>query len=174
MAFKQYILKILRKRVLSEVEELHKKALLAKDGNQAAKHHAAAGQVIALFPLSDDKTVLDQARKLTTKQTNLATQIQVLRRQRYNLWAVGQIEKAINGYYENSRTFSPVGENAGLVKSCVEQLSMVDPALLEPSTLELYTYALNLTNQAIREGDKVTLAKGLANPKVKRKSLGDF
>ena len=172
--FKNIVVTTLQKIVADEVAKLQKKALQADSGGEAAKLHAEAGQVLALFPLSEEAGTLDKARSLASKQGDVAVRLQMIRRQRYNRWAAGKIEKAINGYYNNSSTLSPVAENKKLVESCVKDLAEIDPSLLEPAVLDLYSYILDLTNQAIAETDKVALSKGLSDPKVMRKSLGDF
>lgn len=172
--FKTSMITKLQAMVVKEVTDLQQKALKADSGDQAEKLHSQAGQVLAMFPLTESPEVLEKARSLANEHSEVAVRLQVIRRQRYNQWAAERIENAINGYHANSSTLSPIAENPLLVKSCVKELAEVDPALLEPAVLELYSYVLDLTNQAIAEKDKVTLSKGLSDPKVRRKSLGDF
>lgn len=60
------------------------------------------------------------------------------------------------------------------MESLVSHLGEVDPIQLEPATLELYNYVIDLTKGSISEKEKVDLAKRLTSPSIKRKTLGDF
>lgn len=164
----------LRQLVEKQVEQLQQQALDAPNGSQATHLYLRAGQTLALFPLDEASEVTQKAQELSEKQAELRVRLQVIRRQRYNQWAIEEIEKAIEGYHKNASTLSPLDENALLVRSCVHHLRQIDPALLEPVVLELYSYVLDKTNTAIGEKDKIELARGLADPDVRRKSLGDF
>lgn len=172
--FKNTIVAKLQTIVAGEVAELQKKALQADNGAEAADLYKEAEIILTLFPLSEDAGALDKARQLGSKQSHVADRLQAIRRQRYNHWATGKIENAINGYNENSSLWSPVAENKRLVDSCVKELAEIDPMILEPAVLDLYSYILNLTTQAISDKDRVALSKGLSDPTVKRKTLGDF
>jgi hypothetical protein len=156
------------------VTALQKKALEATSGAGGAKKHAEAAAVLALYPMSEDKTVVEEAKKLSGQQAELAIRLEVLRRQRYNRWAVEKIAEAIDGYNENRGWWSPMEESQFLTDSLVESLGEVDPGLLEPVVLERYNYVINLTKSAISEEDTVYLAKRMTNPSIKRKTLEDF
>ena len=62
----------LRKRVTQEVAALQKAALEALSGGEAAKKHAEAGQVMSLYPMSEDKPVLEEAKLLAAQQAEVA------------------------------------------------------------------------------------------------------
>ena len=90
------------------------------------------------------------------------------RRQKYNRWAVGQIEAAM-------KAAAAAGADTGkLVEALVKNLAAVDPALLEPMSLELYQHSLDVTTLKIFDEEKLNLAKRLTDPAVKRKTLADF
>jgi len=56
----------------------------------------------------------------------------------------------------------------------VKNLGEVDPNLLEPAVMELYSYAIELTKDDLAEQEKVELAKRLTDPSIHRKTMGDF
>lgn len=164
----------LRSKVKAEVISLQQAALDASTARDGAKKHIEAGAVLALYPMSDDKAVVEEAKKLADQQGELAMRLEVLRRQRYNHWAAKRIEAAIDGYNKNKSYSSPKQENPKLMDSLVEALGEVDPAILEPVVLQLYNYVVDLTKASISETDKVDLAKRMSDPSIKRRILGDF
>ncbi len=138
---KQQLASRLRQQVTKEVIDVQKVCLNAPTGNEAIKRHAEAGQLLSLYPMADDPVTVNGAKALAEQQVDIATRIEVLRRQRYNQWACKQIEAAINGYNNGSSYWSPKKENPLLMKSLVESLGEVDPAQLEPAVMELYNYS---------------------------------
>lgn len=164
----------LRKRVLYDVQQLHEVALAAKTGAEAAKSYNEAGRLMALFPMSESPAIVEQARSLTTAHRNVGLKLEVAKRVRYNRWAVDQLEKAIQGYHEKSSLWSPKKENPLLMDMLVATLSEVDPNQLEPTILSLYNYAVDLTKDSISEADKVSLAKRMTAPDIRRKLPDDF
>lgn len=167
-------LKWLRDRVLYDVQQLHEVALSAKSGGEAAKAYNEAGTLVALFPMNESPAVVEEARKLTAGHRNVGLKLEVAKRVRYNRWATDQLEKAIQGYHEKSSFWSPKKENEELIKSLVATLGEVDPNQLEPSILSLYNYAVELTKDSISEADKVSLAKKMTAPDIRRKLPDDF
>jgi hypothetical protein len=174
LEFKLKLATRLRELVKSEIVLLQKQALASPNGREAAAKYSEAGRILSLYPVSEDLSVLEEARLLSQQQGECARRLGVLRRQRYNHWATAQIEKAIKGYNSKSSYWSPKKENPLLINSLVETLGTVDPALLEPVVLELYNYVIELTKGSISESDKIDLAKRLTGPDVKRKGLEDF
>lgn len=165
--------KRLRHQVTKEAAALHEKALAADSAKDAAERHAEAGRILALYPLSDEKEVLDAAKRLAADHVEMTARLEVLRRQRYNSWATERVAAAIEGYNAKKSYWSPKKENPELINSLVENLGEVDPVLLEPAVLELYNYVLDLTKSSISEADKVDLSRRLTDPKIKRRMLGD-
>jgi KaiC/GvpD/RAD55 family RecA-like ATPase len=172
--YKLTLLPRLRELVKEEVLVYQQKSLAAETGSEAAEMHAEAGRILSLYPIVQNKGVLDEAKRLCALQADLATRIVAIRRQRYNRWATDRIEGAINGYNEKKSLWSPIRENPALIASLVKNLGEVDPSLIEPAVLDLYSYAIDTTKGSISEADKIELAKRLTDPRVKRKSLGDF
>lgn len=164
----------LRGTVKQEVEAKQGECLNKKTGDEAVQCHAEAGELLAFYPMDADPNVTHEAKVLAARQVEIATRIDLLRRQRYNRWAASQIETAIRGYNDNSSYTSPKKENKKLMDSLVAALAEVDPGMLEPAVIELYNYVIDLTKGSISELERVELAKRLTDPSIKRKTLGDF
>jgi hypothetical protein len=164
----------LRLLVKAEVSAYQETALKASSSSEGARRHVEAGRVLAMYPMSDEPAVLEEARSLASRQAESVGRLEALRRQRYNRWATGQIEKSLNFYNANVSRFNPFNDNAVLIGSMVENLGEVDPACLEPAVLELYNYVIERTKGSISEKNKLELAKRLTDPSVRRKVLGDF
>jgi hypothetical protein len=163
----------LRKKVKSEVESLQQEALKSITYADGTTKHSKAGRVLSLYPVSDDKSVIEEAKQLSARQGDVAVRLEEVRRQRYNQWATGQIEAAINVYNENVSK-NPLANNSQLIDPLIEQLGPVDPGVLEPVVLELYNYALDRTKGSLSEASKIDLAKRLTDPSIQRKPLGEF
>jgi len=164
----------LRKQVSRDAAALHAKALAADSAKKAAESHSEAARILALFPLSGQKAVLNEAKRLAHAHSEIAARLEVLARQRYNRWATERVAAAIDGYNAKKSYWNPKKENPDLINSLVTNLGEVDPVLLEPAVLELYNYALDLTKSSISENDKVDLARRLTDLKTNRKKLGDI
>lgn len=174
LQFKLEIITQLRKRVIEEVTSLQKAALEADSGKNGAKKHIEAGTILALYPMSEEKSVIEEAKQLSAQQADVAVRLEVIRRQRYNHWAAEQVEKAIANY-NNTKSSIPFNTDRNkLVADLVNDMGPVDPAQLEPMVVELYNYAVNLTKDALTEAEKTDLAKKMTDPNIKRKTLGDF
>ena len=172
--FKLELASQLRKQVKEEVVAVQKAALDADSGAKGARKHAEAGRILALYPMSEEKAVIEEAKQLAAQQADIAVRLEVLRRQRYNHWAAEQVGKAILNY-NNTKSGIPFRTNTDkLVEDFVGNMAAVDPALLEPAVLELYNYAFDLTKAALSEQEKIDLAKKITDPTLKRKPLGDF
>ena len=164
----------LRQLVKAEVLAHQEAALGAATSAEGVKEHAEAGRILAMYPMSDEPSVVGEAKLLATRQAEVVGRLEALRRQRYNRWATDQIEKSIDFYNANVSHFNPFNDNAVLVDSLVKHLGEVDPAGLEPAVLELYNYVIDRTKGSISEKNKLELAKRLTDPSVRRKALGDF
>jgi hypothetical protein len=164
----------LRQKVKAEVHAAQQLALLEPTSLKAAERFAEAGQLLSLYPMSQDTTILAEARALASSQAELAARIESLRRQRYNRWATEQIGKAIDGYNKYSSYTKPREENKNLVDSLVEHLGLVDPSAIEPAVLDLYNYVFELTKSSIAESDKRLVTWRLTDPAIRRKTVGDF
>jgi hypothetical protein len=103
-----------------------------------------------------------------------ATRLDALRRQRYNKWAIDQIELAINYYNVNVSKWNPTISNRGLLGPLTDYLGPVDPMFLEPAVLELYNYIVDKMKGSLSEANNLEFAKWLTDPRIGRKALGDL
>jgi hypothetical protein len=164
----------LRTKVVSEVQAENQKALATTNGKDANKILNEIGLLVSLYPMGDKPEIIEQARRLTDDQRKLAIKLEGMKRLRYNQWAVKRLEQALDGFHRNSSLLNPKGENKALVDSLVKYLADIDPNLLEPAVMSLYTYVLETTREAISEADRVSLARKLTAPNVQRIILEVF
>jgi hypothetical protein len=63
-----------------------------------------------------------------------------------------------------------------LVDQCVNAMSTINPAYLEPVVMDLYNHVFALTKDAVKkdQGNALDLVRGFANPKTKRKAPSDL
>jgi hypothetical protein len=164
----------LRTAIESSVERLHASCLQASDSAAAQPLYGEAGQLIALFPLADDPEVLRRASTLSTAHSLTAARMEAIRRQRYNLWALDQIGGLLT-WLEKGASSWTTKDNPQVVTRASLDLGAIDPSLLEPASLQLYTLAISKANEAISTTQQADLAKRLTNPATKtRRTLGDF
>jgi hypothetical protein len=176
-AFQQYKLELageLRTAIENSVNRLHAECLQASDSAAAQPAYGEAGQLIALFPLADDPAILKRASELSTTHSMTAARLEAIRRQRYNLWALERIGRLLTWLEKEASSWTRK-DNPQVVTRAALDLGVVDPSLLEPAAMQLYSLALSKSNEAISTGQQADLAKKLTNPALKtRRTLGDF
>ncbi len=163
----------LRQLVKQDVESLHEQALKAETGAKSAELYARASQALALYPMDSINSVLDEARSLSARHSDVGIRIEVIRRQRYNAWAMDRIEetiKAINSIASSFRT----ADNPKTIDATVQHLGEVDPTLLEPVVAQLYNYAVEQAKSNINSEQQLELGRRIIDPAIKRKNFGDF
>lgn len=163
----------LRQLVKTELADLHQKALKAETGIKAAELNARASQILALFPMASSKSVLDEARLLSSKHSEVGSRIEVIRRQRYNAWAISRIEDAIKAINEIASSFK-TSDNPKTIEATVKHLGEVDPLLLEPVISQLYNYAIEQAKTNVTSEQQLEIGKRLIDPAIHRKGYGDF
>jgi hypothetical protein len=92
---------------------------------------------------------------------------------RFNAWAADQVQKALDGYYENKKKLWTDDDNA-LIASFVRNLGSVDTGYLDPAVSSIYQQVLALTSAALSEPNRVNLAKSLNLPTLQHKTPLDF
>ncbi|MGE5266909.1 MAG: hypothetical protein ACM3L9_06035 [Deltaproteobacteria bacterium] len=170
------LLQALRRQVKITVELLQNEALNAPKSADGAAKLTEAARTLALFPMSTNRAVVDEANRLSARQTETAVRLDVLRRQRYNRWAIGEIEKAIKYYNENVSRLNPFNDNSALIQPMASILGRIDPIHLEPVVLELYNYPIKKMNEQFSrsEENRANFAKQLTSPSNKRRIPGEF
>lgn len=155
----------LRDEVKTEVTDLHRLALKSASYSAGHENLRQAGAALAMFPLSDDPTILKEAEDLSAKQRDIARRLELIRRQRYNRWAAGQVDEAL-------RTLREGAKNAR--DTAVQSLSTIDPPLLEPAVASVYSYAIEKITDDLKGEKKASVAKQLTVATTYRRTLEDF
>lgn len=162
----------LRGLLTKAIEDHQAAALKANTSKDGAEELDTAAQLLLLYPMSRDRTVIDEARRLSNRQIQVTARLEALRRQRYNRWAIDQIEKAIDDFNKNAPFFK--GHNPKLVNPIVTRLGPIDPILLEPVVQDLYSYIIDKTNDKLSENSRLEFARKLTAPSIERRKLGDL
>lgn len=163
----------LRTLIAHDVTDLHESALKAENGHMASDLFGRAGRLLAKYPMDTSKQALDEAARLSAQHGEVGTRIEVIRRQRYNIWALRKIEETIAAINSNASSFK-TSDNPLTIDATIEHLGEIDPLLLEPIAIGLYNYAIEQAKSSINSEQQLELAKRLVDPQIKRKILGDF
>lgn len=157
----------LRDKVKTEVTALHKLALESANYSTGYERLREAGTTLTLFPLTDDPGILKEAEILSANQTSIARRLELIRRQRYNHWAAGQVEVAL-------KILRIGAKNQYTTDAAVQTLCTIDPPLLEPAVASIYSYAIEEITDNLKGEKKATIAKQLTETTTYRKTLEDF
>jgi hypothetical protein len=166
-------LALLRKLVKTEVEALHQQALNSESGAKAVKSHAEASRILALYPIDSTRAVLDEARNLSSRHSEVRIRIDVIRRQRYNAWALDRITEAMKEINAIASSFT-TSDNPKIIEATVRHLGEIAPLLLEPVVSQLYNYVVEQASTKVNSDQKLELGRRLIDPSIKRKAYGDF
>ena len=172
-SFKTEQLTVLRTLVRNEVESLNDQALKADTGAQAAAMHAKGARLLALYPMESSEGVLDEARILSSRHSEVGLRIDVIRRQRYNAWAMARIDDCIRSINSIASSFKS-SDNPRTIDATVEHLGKVDPLLLEPVVAQLYNYAIEQAKSNVSPEQQLELGRRMIDPAITRKEYGDF
>lgn len=171
-AFKNQLTSQLRQLVKEQVISLQDSALKADRSTEAMETHSQAARTLALYPMAQEKEVINEMRMLSARQNDVAVRIEAVRRQRYNAWALSRVDATIKGINNIASSFKS-SDNPKTIELTVVNLGEIDPMLLEPMTTQLYTYAIELAKQNVTSEQQLELAKKMLDPNIKRKTLGD-
>lgn len=173
----------LRQRIETEIENLTKAALDAPNGKIAIEKMSNIGSLLALYPAPSTVQQRAKLAQITSSILTTSKRVEDIRHLRYNAWAISWIQAGLTGY-RNALSVKSVfdlkklvkTDKDRLIKNCVDTMSAIDTAYLDPATMDIYNYVLGLTRDALGSDDeaRVNLAKGFANPKVIRRTPGDF
>jgi hypothetical protein len=174
-AYKLSQLERLRRIVATTITAHQDAALRAASSPDSAREFSEAQGLLVLYPISDDKRVIAEAQQLSKRQAEVSRRLEGLRRQRYNRWAIDQLEHALN-YFNDKKSVSVFrNRNIALIKPLVKILGPVDPALLEPVVSDLYVDVLTKRiKESLSDGHWRDFAKQLTGPSIVRKVLGEI
>jgi hypothetical protein len=160
------LLERMRKRVGQELAVHHSRALSASDYSSALAEFKAATTVLALYPMSDEKAVLEEATSLSRRHEDVRFRIELIRRQRYNYWAATELQKALQELREGGK---------GARDKAVNRIRTIEPTLLEESASSLYRYAVQqIMDDTKKPEDKAEIVKQLTLPGDTRRTLEGF
>jgi len=174
---------LLRRLIKSQVTKLSKAAIAAQDGKGAAKIMTQINQLLSLYPVpstADDQAALEQ---ITASILSTSRRVEEIRYLRYNQWAISQIEIGLKGYRKELAIGSVQDisklmnrDREKLRSAAISAMSTIDTAYLTPAAMDLYNYAYTLYRDAMGSNDdsRAKLAKGFADPSVKRRTPADF
>ncbi len=155
----------LRKQVRSEVADMQDKALKSKNYREGIGFLRDAGNVLALYPMSDDKAVVNEATYLSSRQSEILTRLELIRRQRYNYWAATQIQLALKIFREQKKEG---------VQKAIKYIRTIEPSLLEISVSNLYSYTIEQLVDEFKKDEKANITKAVTNPSIQRVGLENF
>ena len=173
----------LRDMINNEATALAKAALEAPNGKTAAEIISKINSLLIFYPSPMTTIQRDKLNQLTARILTTSKRVEEIQRLRYNQQAVREIENGLVQYRKVTKV-SGVGDlkkifvtdKDELTRNCIDSLSKIDPALLEPATLDLYNYAYGLTRDALGDDDarRIALARGFADPKTVKLGLRHF
>jgi hypothetical protein len=186
----------LRVRIETEVGALSKAAIDAPNGRVASEKMSKINASLSLYPAPKTDAERTQLEKLTSSILDTSRRVEDIRRLRYNSWAIGRIQgslayyryeiklkvgditqiKTMSDLSEFKRTIQIKADKNALTKACIDWMSSINPAFLEPVVMELYNYAFGLTRDVMGGADDflIVLTQGFANPTTKRLTPSDF
>ena len=163
---------VLRDKIAARIGTLAKSAVEAANGKSAVEKMGQINSLFSLYPAPKSTEQQAKLEQTTSVILSASRRVEDIRRLRYNAWAIDRIEVALSDYNNKKRVVGT--DEDALTKSCIASLKVIDPAFLEPATLDLYNYVFGLTRNAVSDAFRVKLGKGLADASTKRKTPLDF
>lgn len=193
----------LRVQIENEIAKFLKEAIDAKKGKDAHAKISAVNSLLFFYPAPKTPDQRAKLEKITSSILDTSRRVEDIRRLRYNEWAISYIKGSLEYYRQESKivgvdiaNLRGVGSLAeakeqirskyseakftknkeALVKACIDWMSPIDPAFLEPVVMDLYNYVYSLTRDAVGDNDdyRIRLTSGFANPKITRYTPSDF
>jgi hypothetical protein len=155
----------LRDQVQREAQALHQRALEALSYPNGYELARQAGEVLALYPISDAPEILKQANALSIQHQDVLHRLGLMRLERYNHWAAGQVDKALQEIRVNGK------------KGCeaaMAYLGTIEPSLLEPSVAPPYARAIDAIQEKFDKDEAVATPLHLTDETVTRRGLEGF
>lgn len=160
----------LSERISTEVASLNSQALAATDGKTASSLFAEGAALMELYPTPDssDRAAVLKLKELLATRATVQQKIQTAQKLRYNLWALGLIEKGYQDFNAKVAKVQKWADNDALTDAAATILSPIQAELLDASALELYMNLLRKVNSEIDESHQVQLSKRLNAVEAKR------
>jgi hypothetical protein len=172
--------KRLRAAVQTETKSLHAEALKADTYVAGSNKVRKAGAIIALFPLSDDQKSFEEAEALAQAQGAVMTQLGIIRRKRYNLWAINALQNAQllidSAPYPTTDILDREGKKGrwrDAQDKATNFVKLIEPSFLEQAVAPFYGEVLSQLGKDIKD-DRSRFLRMILDPRVQRKTLDDF
>ncbi len=160
----QRLIELLTSDVPAAVRQLDKQAVEADNYRTAQELWSEAGLLLEYFPSSNDPVAEIGFQRLAADHQEVAAQLESRQVQRYNQWACRQLKEA-------EKIVDRQTPDA-CVQTCLTQLGPIDPVLLSPLSLDVYSEFLEVVRKKLSLGAYIELAETLAV--VPRKRLVDL
>lgn len=174
---------LLRSLIKNQIAKLSEAAIAASDGKRAAANMAQINRLLSLYPAPSTAAEQSELEQVTSGIFATSRRVEEIRYLRYNQWAISQIEDGLQRY-RSELEIGSVQALTKLVKKDREKLRTaailtmrdIDTAFLNPAAMDLYNYAYTLYRDAMGTDDdeRARLAKGFADPSIKRQTPADF
>ena len=138
-------------------------------GRKADEQVRLADEVLGAYPDPTSVAAQREFELLAEARNELATRVGKARLTRYNLWALGQVRAAHKAY--DDATGALGDDEDALVEKVAEPLSGVDPSLLEPAVLSVYTSVLERAKGQLGEQQQLDMVQRVTN--AQRETLAD-
>jgi hypothetical protein len=159
-----------------DIRENLQAARKASDSKQRTAAIRKAEAIVGLFPTPRDEQTQADLDGLVASIKSTTLFLQDSQRLRYNQWALTRIQESLQQFHKAKKIFSNDQDRLALIKICQDSLGPINPSHLEPAVLDLYHHSLGLTRASLKEKEDLmlTLAKGLTDPALVRRSPMDF
>lgn len=165
-SLEKMLLERMRRQVDKELALHHSRALSAQNYSSALDEYKAATAVLALYPMSDEKAVVDEATSLSRRHDDVRFRIEIIRRQRYSYWAANEVQRALQDLREGGK---------GSRDKAVNRIRTIEPTILEASASALYNFSVQQVMDATKKPeDKAEIVKQLTLPCDIRRTLEGF
>ena len=159
-----------------DVQENLQAAKKAPDSKQRTAAMRKAETIIGLFPTPRDEPTQAALDGMVASIKSTTLFLQDAQRLRYNQWALTRIQESLQQFHKAKKIFMNDQDRRALIKISQDSLGLINPSHLEPAVLDLYHYSLGLTRASLKDNEDLmlTLAKGLTDPSLVRKSPLEF
>lgn len=122
---------LLRDQIPPIVKALDADAIRASDYATGLKTWSMSSAVLGFYPSSNIPTEAAKIQQMISSHESARSRLDLIQRQRYNLWACREIRKAW-------KDFEEISDPGARVQTCLEFLGPIHTGLLDPVSFELY------------------------------------
>jgi hypothetical protein len=162
--------------ITTDIQDNLQAARKAPDSTQRTAAMRKAEGLVGLFPTPRDASTQAELDGLVASIKSTSIFLQDAQRLRYNQWALAKIQESLKQFHKAKKFLSSDQDKLALIKICQDSIGPINPSHLEPAVLDLYHHSLGLTRTSLKDNEDLmlTLAKGLTDPALARKSPIEF